>query len=199
MKLDPDGTPQLYASDLQRFSACKHITHLDLRKAQGEELEITPDSEDLKLLSQLGNEHEQNYLNSLRAAGKTIISIQQGPDAVQETVAALREGVDVIYQGALQGHNWQGYVDFLERVEKPSDLGSYSYEVVDTKLKRTPDPKHILQLVVYSDLLGGIQGLQPEYGHLQLGGGDRSTHRLAEYADYVRQLRERLTQFVENP
>ena len=199
MNLGPDGTPQLYASDLQRFSACKHITHLDLRKARGEELEVTPDSEDLKLLSQLGNEHEQNYLNSLRAAGKTIISIQQGPDAVQETVAALRKGVDVVYQGALQGHNWQGYVDFLERVEKPSGLGSYSYEVVDTKLKRTPDPKHILQLVVYSDLLGGIQGLQPEYGHLQLGGGDRSTHRLAEYADYVRQLRERLTQFVENP
>ena len=199
MKLGPDGTPQLYASDLQRFSACKHITHLDLRKARGEDLEVTPESEDLKLLSQLGNEHEQNYLNSLKRAGKTIISIEQGPDAVQETVAALHKGVDVIYQGALQGHNWHGYVDFLERVEKPSDLGSYSYEVVDTKLKRTPDPKHILQLVVYSDLLGNIQGLQPEYGHLQLGGGNRSTHRLDEYADYVRQLRKRLTQFVENP
>lgn len=199
MKLDPDGTPQLYASDLQRFSACKHITHLDLRKVRGEELEVTPDSEDLELLSQLGNQHELNYLESLRDAGKTIISIEQGPDAVPKTIAALHEGVDVIYQGALQGHNWRGYVDFLERVEKPSNLGSYSYEVVDTKLKRTPDPKHILQLVVYSDLLGDMQGLQPEYGHLQLGGGDRSTHRLAEYADYVRQLRERLTQFVENP
>lgn len=199
MKLGPDGTPQLYASDLQRFSACKHITHLDLRKARGEDLEVTPESEDLKLLSQLGNEHEQNYLNSLKRAGKTIISIEQGPDAVQETVVALHKGVDIIYQGALQGHNWHGYVDFLERVEKPSDLGSYSYEVVDTKLKRTPDPKHILQLVVYSDLLGNIQGLQPEYGHLQLGGGDRSTHRLDEYSDYVRQLRKRLTQFVENP
>lgn len=199
MKLCPDSTLQFSASDLQRFSACKHITHLDLRKARGEELEVTPDSEDLKLLSELGNQHELNYLNSLQDAGKTIISIEQGPDAIQETAAALRKGVDVIYQGELQGYEWRGYVDFLERVEKPSDLGSYSYEVVDTKLKRTPDPKHILQLVVYSDLLGTIQGLQPEYGHLQLGGGDRSTHRLAEYADYVRQLRERLTQFVENP
>ena len=199
MKLGSDGALQLYASDLQRFSACKHITHLDLRKAHGEDLEVTPDSEDLKLLSELGNQHELNYLNILKDEGKTIVSIVQGPNAVEETVAALCKGVDVIYQGALQGQNWHGYVDFLERIETPSSLGNYSYEVVDTKLKRVPDPKHILQLVVYSDLLGDIQGLQPEYAHLQLGRGDRSTHRLAEYADYVRQLRERLTQFVGSP
>ena len=199
MKLNSDGTLQFSASDLQRFSACKHITHLDLRKAHGEELEVTPDSEDLKLLSELGNQHELNYLNSLQDAGKTVISITQGPDAVQETVSALQKGVDVVYQGALQGHNWVGYVDFLERIEKPSGLGNFSYEVVDTKLKRTPAPKHILQLVIYSDLLADIQGRQPEYGHLQLGRGDRSTHRIAEYADYVRQLRERLTQFIATP
>jgi len=199
MILGPDGTLQLYASDLQRFSACTHRTHLDIRKAYGEDLEVTPKSEDLELLSKLGIQHEQNYLNSLREAGKTIISIDQGPDAFEKTVSALQTGVDVVYQGALKGHNWQGYVDFLERTEQPSDFGAFSYEVVDTKLKRTPDPKHILQLVVYSDLLAEIQGLVPEYGHLQLGRGNRSTHRLAEYSDYVRQLRDRLTEFIENP
>ncbi len=199
MNLASDGTLQLHASDLQRFSACKHISHLDLRKAHGENLEVTPNSQDLELLSQLGDEHEQSYLNLLRNAGKMVVSIERGPDAVQQTVAALHSGVDVIYQATLQHQNWRGYVDFLERVKKPSLLGSYSYEVVDTKLKRTPAPKHILQLVIYSDLLGHIQGLQPEYGHLQLGGGNRSTHRLSEYTDYVRQLRERLTHFVENP
>ncbi|MCY4205637.1 MAG: TM0106 family RecB-like putative nuclease [Bacteroidetes bacterium] len=199
MTLGPNDTLQLYASDLQRFSACMHITHLDIRKVHGEELEVTPDSEDLELLGKLGNQHEENYLLSLREAGKTVISIDQGPDAFEKTISALRTGVDVVYQGALKSHNWQGYVDFLERIEKPSDLGAFSYEVVDTKLKRTPDPKHILQLVVYSDLLAEIQGLAPEYGHLQLGRGNRSTHRLAEYADYVRRLRDRLTEFVNNP
>ncbi len=38
------------------------------------------------------------------------------------------------------------YADFLERVARPSKLGDFSYEVVDTKLKRSPDPKHLLQL-----------------------------------------------------
>lgn len=199
MILGPDGTPRLYASDLQRFSACKHATHLDLRKARGEDLEPEPDSADAKLLSQLGDEHEQAYLDALQKAGKHVVSIKRGPDAVEQTIAALKSGVDVVYQGALKGGNWQGYVDFLERIETPSALGAFSYEVVDTKLKRTPDPKHILQLVVYSDLLAEIQGKQPEYGHLQLGRGDRSTHRLAECADYVRQLRDRLVRFVTQP
>ncbi len=199
MTIDSNGTLQLYASDLQRFSACKHATHLDLRQAWGEGLEATPDSEDAKLLSELGNEHERQYLISLQEAGKTVVSIERGPEAVEKTIAALHDGVDVVYQGALKGDNWQGYVDFLERIEIPSNLGTYSYEVVDTKLKRAPDPKHLMQLVVYSDLLAGVQGLQPEYGHLQLGQGNRSTHRLAECVDYIRQLQERLVNFVENP
>ena len=199
MTLGPDGIPHLYASDLQRFAACKHATHLDLRKVQGENLETAPDTEDTKLLSQLGNQHELAYLSSLREAGKTVVSIERGPNAVANTVTALQSGVDVIYQGALQGATWHGYVDFLERIETPSDLGNYSYEVVDTKLKRVPDPKHILQLVVYSDLLAQVQGRQPDYGHLQLGQGDRSTHSLSEYADYVRQLQGHLVQFVKEP
>ena len=101
-------------------------------------------------------------------------------------------------RGRSKGHNWQGYADFLERIDTPSRLGDFSYEVVDTKLKRVPDPKHILQLVIYSDLLTEVQGGQPQYGHLQLGRGNRSTHRLAECIDYVRQLKDRLVEFTEN-
>lgn len=44
----------------------------------------------------------------------------------------------------------------MERVERPSALGPFSYEVADAKLKRRPYPKHILQLVLYSDLLAEI-------------------------------------------
>ncbi len=199
MKIGSDGFLKLYATDLQRFSVCRHATHLDLRKARGEDLEAMSDSEDSKLLRQLGNDHEKQYLQSLIDSGKTVVTIDRGPDAFQKTIEALKSGIDVVYQGALQGEKWRGYVDFLERIDIPSDLGNYSYEVVDTKLKRVPSPKHILQLVVYSDLLAQAQGRQPEYAHLQLGQGDRSTHRLAECADYVRGLRDRLSDFVGAP
>jgi len=199
MKLSSDGLLKLYATDLQRFSLCRHATHLDVRKARGEDLKYISDSEDAKLLGQLGKEHEKQYLQSLIDSGKTVVTIERGSNAFQKTTDALRSGVDVVYQGALQKDNWRGYVDFLERIDTPSDLGNFSYEVVDTKLKRVPSAKHILQLVVYSDLLTHAQGLQPEYGHLQLGRGNRSTHRIAECGDYVQGLRGLLTEFVTHP
>jgi len=40
-------------------------------------------------------------------------------------------------------------------------LGDFSYEVLDTKLARTAEPKHIMQLCVYSELLTDLQGLRP--------------------------------------
>ena len=52
------------------------------------------------------------------------------------TLQAMRDGVDVIYQAVLLGDRRLGYADFLRRVEKPSDLGAWSYEVWDTKLAR---------------------------------------------------------------
>jgi len=58
-------------------------------------------------------------------------------------------------------------VDFLIRVERHSELGNHAYEVLDTKLKRSPDPAHILQLVVYSDLLA-------DYGFVVEPFGDRA-------------------------
>ncbi|RVC91642.1 TM0106 family RecB-like putative nuclease, partial [Mesorhizobium sp. M2A.F.Ca.ET.029.05.1.1] len=85
------------------------------------------------------------------------------------------------------------------KVDKPSLLGAYSYEVIDTKLKRKPDPKHILQLVLYSDLLAKAQGLQPEYAHIELGNGERFSFRLLDYAAYARHARSRLERFVADP
>ena len=55
---------------------------------------------------------------------------------LEETLAAMRAGVDVIYQAALEDEVWSGRVDFLRQVHVPSELGAWSYEVFDTKLAR---------------------------------------------------------------
>jgi uncharacterized protein len=78
-------------------------------------------------------------------------------------------------------------------------LGPFTCEVADTKLKRRPHPKHILQLVLYSDLLTEIQGVHPEYAHVDLGSGKRETLRLADYAHYARGARAQLEAFVADP
>jgi uncharacterized protein len=104
-----------------------------------------------------------------------------------------------VFQGAFLSGNWGGWSDFLERVESPSALGSFSYEVADTKLKRRADPKHVLQLVLYSDLLAEIQGVVPEFAHVELGDGTRAMLRLADYSAYARMARARLEAFVADP
>ncbi|MCY4171736.1 MAG: hypothetical protein OXF08_09095 [Bacteroidetes bacterium] len=78
MKLGSDDKLRLYASDLQRFSVCRHATNLDLWKAKGEDLEAAPDSEDAKMLGHLGNEHEQQYLLFIQQASKIVVSIERG-------------------------------------------------------------------------------------------------------------------------
>ena len=202
MKREND-TLRLSASDLMQFMACPHATKLDLLRLNGIGPKEVEDSEDAALLQKRGDAHEAAYLATLKDQGRSVIGIDTDgipfTQSVENTLEAFQEGPEIIFQGALEGSMWGGYSDFLERVERPSKLGAYSYEVADTKLKRKPAPGHVLQLVLYSDLLEQIQGLAPEHAHVVLGSGDRFTFRLTEYAAYARGARARLEAFVSDP
>lgn len=189
------------ATDLMRFMGCAHATTLDLMRLRGEGPEPGEDTEDAALLQKQGDAHEAGHLQKLKSAGKAVLEIPRG-DLVADakaTQAALAQGAEVVFQGAFLSGTWGGWSDFLERVERPSALGPFSYEVADTKLKRRPHPKHVLQLVLYSDLLTEVQGVAPEFAHVELGTGERATLRLADYAHYARAARGRLEAFVAEP
>ena len=195
-----EGNFRFSASDLMRFKGCRHATLLDLRLIEQGDVSPRDDSAEALLLQQQGDEHELAFLEQLRAEGRTITEIPKDGLSLEQSVelthAAMAQGADIIFQGALLDGAWGGYTDFLERVDRPSALGDWSYEVVDTKLKRKPDPKHVLQLCLYSDLLAKVQGLAPEAAHLQLGDGSRYTVRLADVAAYARHARSMLEGFV---
>ncbi len=198
---DVGGQILFSATDLMRFMGCAHATTLDLARLRGAGPEPREDSEDAALLQKQGDAHEAAHLARLSAAGRGIVEIARG-DLAQNagtTVAALATGPEVVFQGAFLSGNWGGWSDFLERVDRPSALGNFSYEVADTKLKRRPHPKHVLQLVLYSDLLTEIQGVAPEFAHVELGDRTRATLRLADYAAYARMARARLEGFVADP
>ena len=198
---DVGGHILFSATDLMRFMGCAHATTLDLSRLRGEGPDPREDSEDAALLQKQGDAHEAAHLARLGAAGRGIVEIARG-DLVQNaatTRAALAAGPEVVFQGAFLSGNWGGWSDFLERVERSSALGAFSYEVADTKLKRRPHPKHVLQLVLYSDLLTEVQGVAPEFAHVELGDGTRATLRLADYSAYARMARARLEGFVANP
>ena len=196
-----DGNILFSATDLMRFMGCAHATTLDLMRLRGEGPEPREDTEDAALLQKQGDAHEAATLEKLKSEGKKVLKVPHGDltaDA-QATRDAMEQAAEVIFQGALLSGNWGGWSDFLLRVDNPSMAQGFSYEVVDTKLKRKLHPKHVLQLVLYSDLLAEVQGVAPEFAHVELGTGERETLRLADYADYARAARARLEAFVADP
>ncbi|MFC3119547.1 hypothetical protein ACFOHS_19960 [Jhaorihella thermophila] len=128
MKLD-NGNIRLSASDLMRFMACAHAATLDLQRLQGRGPDPVEDSADAELLQRHGDAHEADHLQHLAEQGRSIARIEtEGVPfdrAVADTLTALRTGPEVIFQGALEGGMWGGYSDFLERVDRPSDLGDF--------------------------------------------------------------------------
>ena len=146
----------LSASDLVGHLNCRYLTSLDLKVAGG--LLAKPSVWDpvLEVLAERGRKHEQDYLDHLQALGLTIVKIEgTGVDdtAVSQTINAMNAGVPVIAQAALKAGQWLGRADVLLRVEKPSALGAWSYEVVDTKLTQETKGSTVLQPCLYSDLL----------------------------------------------
>src|SRR5687767_11584984 len=140
-----NGTRLYSATDLIAYLGCTHATALDALVLAGELVAgvETPD-EYLDLLKKKGIEHERRHLDALHAGGRSIAEISDtvpNEERVAMTIAAMRDGIDVIYQGTLHHTPWMGYSDFLTRVETPSKLGAWSYEVSDTKLARTAKPK----------------------------------------------------------
>ncbi|MCC6223718.1 MAG: TM0106 family RecB-like putative nuclease [Thermoleophilia bacterium] len=185
-------------SDLAGFAACEHLTQLEVAAALGELERPHYENDYGELLRRKGDEHERAYLRSLRDAGHEVVELDLGEDrdfeaAAARTAAAMRSGAAYLYQAVLVLDGWRGIADFLERIERPSELGSFSYEVLDTKLARTPKPAHALQLCFYSEAVARIQGVEPESAHVVLGTSERATIRLADVSAYHRRLRSRFS------
>ena len=87
----------------------------------------------------------------------------------------------------------------MRRVETPSKLGSWSYEVIDTKLARETKGSTVLQVSLYSDLLGSLQEQVPEFAYVVVPetGYEPQAFRIGDYAAYYRRVRRSLEQSVE--
>jgi predicted RecB family nuclease len=196
-----NGSTLFSASDLVNFMGCAHASVLDLHQLVTP-VDLPPDDSQARLLQEKGFEHERAYLAQLRTEGKTVAEILGDEDIeakATRTRSALREGAAVIYQGAFLEGRWQGYSDFLIKVPRPSLLGDFSYEVVDTKLARTAKPKHLIQMCIYSDILSREQGIAPEHMHVVLGDGSMATIRVDAVTHYFQFARERFLEFAASP
>jgi predicted RecB family nuclease len=181
----------LSATDLSIFLSCRHRTALDLSVALGEREKPTWVDPFAEVLRERGREHERKYVESLRVSGLIVVDLAGTDNAHRLTIEAMRAGAGAIVQACLRNDKWLGYADILQRVEVPSALGAWSYEVYDTKLARQTKAGTILQLAVYSDLLGDLQGLRPAHFHVVTPDpvNPLQRYRLADYEAYFRQIR----------
>jgi len=185
------------ASDLNDRLACRHLLFLNLQRALGNLDEQPARSETGELLARKGDEHESEYLESLKAQGLEVLELGM-PDrsdvesleaAAAETLEAMKAGPDVIFQATFFDGERRGHTDFLFKVDGTSAFGDYSYEVADTKLAKSSKPYFIVQLCFYSELLQKVQGGDsPEHIHVILGNREQQTYRLSDFAAYYRQL-----------
>jgi uncharacterized protein len=183
-------------SDLGSFLACEHLTQLELAVALREGRRPSYENSYAELLRRKGQEHEQTFLSTLRDAGRTVVEVRLAATrdfeaGTRRTAEAMRAGADYVYQAVFFSHGWRGIADFLERVERPSALGAWSYQVLDTKLARHPRPEHALQLSFYSQALEQTQRLAPDLAYVVLGTRERVAIRLADVTAYFRRVRER--------
>jgi predicted RecB family nuclease len=182
------------ATDIASFLACRHTATLARAESKNEIAKPFFKDPTVDLLRKLGLEHEQQYLrkltdtDGLAIAQITVDAIWK--DAVAETVQALHEGVDAVYQATFLDGPWGGRSDFLVRVNTPSPLGSWSYEVVETKLARSTKATAVVQLCFYSELLSRIQGVEPQWMHVVLGGtAAPERFQVQRYIAYFRKVR----------
>lgn len=190
----------LAATDLANHLGCRHLTKLDTRVAHG--VLERPKFVDpvLEVLSERGRQHESAFLDHLRGQGRSVVAIDDhDPEGVEKTIRAMRDGADVVYQASLQDGRWRGSADFLIRTPGHSELGSYSYEVYDTKLARDTRAGTVLQLSLYSEILGSIQGCAAEWMHVVKPGADfvPESFRCEEFQAYYRWVKGRIEASVD--
>jgi uncharacterized protein len=187
------------ASDVSRFLGCRHRTGLDLAVALGK-LQPSAWVDPLaQILRARGLDHEQRYADELRDQGLETVDLAeyQGHSGVEPTIQSMRGGVPVILQGSLLDGRWFGRPDVLRRVDMPSTFGSWSYEVLDTKLALETRGGTVVQLVLYCQLLGKVQGRLPERFHVVTPDPKSpvQSFRLHDFAAYCRLIQ---TQFEQS-
>jgi len=215
--MQQDGTAlRLSATDIANHLSCRHLTQLDRAVAEGRLKAPAWRDPSLELLRERGLIHERAYIDHLRERGLNVVELRGDESttlfadrnkagdrtaAVDRTIAAMRAGADAIVQADLGRDRWIGRADVLLKVPQPSDLGDWSYEVVDTKLAQETRGGTVLQLCLYSDLVADVQGRAPELMHV-VKPGQGYTHesfRIDDFGAYYRLVRKRLEESIAAP
>ncbi len=207
-----DGSAVFSATDLVGFLACGHLTDLERSALAGLVEKPIREDPELDVIVQRGYEHEQLYVERLKAGGRSVVDLdsERAEDEANAafykrramtTEEAIRRGDDVIFQACFYDGTWLGFADFLLRIDEPDAPLGWSYEVADTKLAHRVKASALIQICVYNEMLAAIQGRYPQRMHVALGGKERETvtFRTADFTAYYRAMKRRFLETTGSP
>jgi uncharacterized protein len=192
---------RLSATDLANHLGCVHLSQQNRAAVEGRAKKPKWHDPITEILRQRGFAHEAAYLAHLRTRDELDvleISAESANGGIEATLAGMRAGAPLIYQAPLGNERWYGRADFLRRVETPSALGPWSYEIIDAKLATETRAGTILQLCVYSELVAELQQRWPERAYVVAPHHDfdPEAYRLPDYAAYYRLVKTRLEEAI---
>lgn len=169
----------LTATDLYNFKKCAYRPFMDYNGDSAQKVEVHPL---VKLLWESGVQYEAKVLESYQRdhpnqSFRAIHPEQPVSETlVDDTIKAMQDGVDIIYQGVLISGNKVGRPDLLLKTQGASSFGEYHYYPMDIKLTRidaTWDDgnekvpmEQYWQVYFYGELLEKIQGKRPDKGFI---------------------------------
>ena len=198
-----DGQAVYAASDLNDYLACPHRSALNRRALLRNDM--PPDDDPtLEIIAEKGRQHEASVLRRLESDGVAVVRIPEGDntardllDAVAMTRRAMASGAEAIYQASFLDGAWTGRADFLVRVDGvPSELGSWSYDVEDTKLAIREKPQFLVQLCMYAELVAAVQGVLPRTVRALFGDDTATSYDPRRYVAYVRAAKRRFAEAI---
>ena len=152
-----------------------------------------------------GDNHEKMLIEKFKKEKKSIVDIGNlnlsKNDKYLQTIECMKQGIDIIYQGALRNETIRGNADFLYKVEQPSNLGGWSYEPIECKLSSKSKTTFLIQACCYCDLLENTLGRKPKLFHLYLGGGSKlsdNIFKFSDFEDWYIQLKNQYKKFIDN-
>ncbi len=188
---------------LSLFCRSELASWLELFSKKYPSLLKKPESTSLdKFLFENGLKHEILLIEQLQRDGKSIkkLSGEMTDDAFRNTILAMKDGVDYIFQGSFFHKDLCGSADLLEKIEEPSDLGDWSYIPIECKLSSHPKPIYLVQSCAYCELLEPILGAIPKSFKLYLGGQkfeeSPNGYRTSDFWMWYEQIRNRYREFV---
>jgi len=167
-------------------------------------------SEELELLAEQGIAHEKKIVERLRTSGSFLdigeaaYTYEALTKAHNKTLAAIKDGVDTIYQATFFTGDFIGFADFLilnkdEQGKPAKDLqGRNVYDPVDAKSARSAKRAAVLQVAAYAAVMKQLDLATPTNVHLWLGGDKTWSTSALDLIDLAELFMERVRSKIKN-